>query len=51
MCILVYDAATSNFLDTHHHFLPQSNDVDDYVQSQLHIKEDTNPNQESSFIC
>ena len=41
---MVYDAAASNFPDTHHHFLPQCDDVSaNITHSSLHIEEDLNP--------
>ena len=47
---MAYDAVASNFSDTYdHHFLPYSNNVDDDVQSPLHIQEDLNPQSRHFF--
>ena len=47
---MVYDAAASNFSDTHHHFLPHCDDVVANVpHSPLHIEEDSNPQSRQFF--
>ena len=47
---MVYDEAASNFPNTHHHFLPHSDDVVTNIpQSPLHIKEDPNPRSRHFF--
>ena len=40
---MVYDAATTNFSDTHHHFLHHCDVVANVPHSPLHIEEDLNP--------
>ena len=47
---MVYDAAASNFPDTHHHFLPLCDDVVTNVpHSSIHIEEDPNPQSRQFF--
>ena len=47
---MVYDAAASNFPNTHHHFLPHCDDVIANVpNSPLHIEEDSNPQSRQFF--
>ena len=47
---MVYDAAASNFPDTHHHFLPHYDDVVANVpHSPLHIEEDANAQSRQFF--
>ena len=47
---MVYDAAASNFPNTHHHFLPHCDDVVTNVpHSPLNIDEDPNPQSRQFF--